>query len=199
MSVLERSDIHIAFERVLHGGLTALGDEQIDGLGAHELDVGAGGVEVRIVGNDVALLAGDAKEDALGGTSLMGGDYVLVAADVLDGIAKTIEAAASGIAFVAFHDGGPLVGGHGAGAGVGEQVDEDIVGVEEKQVVVRGGEQFLAMFARSPANRLDTLDAKWLDDGLDRHARLPDLISTKNSDTPTILAGSARLTAHETA
>ena len=62
----------------------------------------------------------------------MRGDDVPVAEDILNGILEAIEAAAAGVAFVAFHDGGPLVGGHGAGAGVGEQVDEDIVGGEQE-------------------------------------------------------------------
>ena len=126
-------------------GVVAFFDDQIDGFGADEFDVGAGGVEVGVVGNDVAFLAGHAEQDALGGASLMGGDDVTVAEDVLDGILEAVEAAAAGVAFVAFHDGGPLVRGHGAGAGVGEQVDQDIVGGEEEQVVVGGFEQLLAL------------------------------------------------------
>ena len=169
---LERGDIHVAFEGMLQAGLAAFGNDQIDGLGADEFDVGARGVEVRVVGNDVALLAHHAEQDALGGAALVGGDHVLVAEDVLHGVAEAIEAAAAGVALVAFHDGGPLVRGHGAGAGVGEQVDEDIVGGQQKQVVVRGAEQLLALGAGGPANGLDALDAEGLDDGA-RHADSP--------------------------
>ena len=57
-------------------GLLAFGDDEIDGFGADEFDVGARGVEVGVVGNDVAFLAGHAEEDALGGASLMRGDDV---------------------------------------------------------------------------------------------------------------------------
>ena len=71
-----------------------------------------------------------------------------VAEDFLDGIFEAVEAAAAGVAFVAFHDGGPLVRGHGAGAGIGEQVDQDIVGGQKEQVVVRGFEQLLALLQR---------------------------------------------------
>ena len=134
----ERGDIHVAFEGIAERGLAAFGDEEVDGFGADELDVGARGVEVGVVGNDVAFFAGDAEEDALGGAALVRGDDVLVADDVLDGVAETVEAAAAGVALVAFHDGGPLMGGHGAGAGVGEEIDEYIVGVEEEEVVVGG-------------------------------------------------------------
>ena len=61
------------------------------------------------------------------------------------GISEAIEAAAAGVAFVAFHDGGPLMSRHGAGAGVGEQVDEDIVSGQEEEVVVRGLEKGFAL------------------------------------------------------
>ena len=59
--------------------------------------------------------------------------------------------------------------GHGAGAGVGEQVDEDVVGGEEEEVVVGGFEELFALGAGGPADGLDALDAEWLDDGFDGH------------------------------
>ena len=40
-----------------------------------------------------------------------------------------------GVGFVAAHHGGPLLGGHGAGAGIGQQVDQDVRALDEKQVV----------------------------------------------------------------
>ena len=45
------------------------------------------------------------------------------------------EALAAGVGFIAAHHGGPLFGGHGAGAGVGQQIDQDIAGVNQKQIV----------------------------------------------------------------
>jgi hypothetical protein len=130
--ILERSDIHVAFEGMRGGGVLPFFDHQVDGLGPDELDVGAGGVEVRVVGNYISFLAGDSEKDALGGASLMGGDYVTVTEDILDGTFEMVEAAATGVAFIAFHDRGPLVRGHGSGAGVGEQVDQDIVRGEKE-------------------------------------------------------------------
>src|SRR5579864_968193 len=109
------------------GGVLAFFDHQVDGFGSNEFDVRAGGIEMRVVWDHVALFAGDAEEDALSGTSLMGGDDMAVAKDFLDGALEMVEAAAAGVAFVAFHDRGPLVRGHGSGAGVSEQVDQDIV------------------------------------------------------------------------
>ncbi len=120
---------------------------------------------MRVVGNHVSFLAHDVEKDALGGATLVGGDHVLVAEDVLNGIAKLVEAATASVALVAFHDGGPLVGGHGAGAGVGEQVDEDIIGGQEEKVVVGGLEKLLALGAGGPADGLDALDAEGLNDG----------------------------------
>ena len=136
---------------MLQAGLAPLGNDEVDGLGAHELDVGARGIEVRVVGNDVAFLARHAEQDALGGAALMRRDDVAEAEDVLDGVAEVIEAAAAGVALVAFHDAGPLMRGHGAGAGIGEQVDEHIVGRQEEQVVVSGAQQLLALLAGGPA------------------------------------------------
>jgi hypothetical protein len=166
---LEGTDVHVAFEGMSRCGVLAFFDDEIDGLGADEFDVGAGGVEVRVVGDDVAFLAGHTEQEALGGASLMGGDDVAVSEDVLDGILEAVEAAAAGVAFVAFHDGGPLVGGHGSGAGVGEEIDEDIVGGEKEEVVVGGFEELLAVLARRPADGFDALDAEGFDDGLDGH------------------------------
>ena len=73
---LERGDIHVAFEGIVERGLAAFGDEEVDRFGADEFDVGARGVEVGVVGNDVAFFAGDAEEDAFGGAALVGGDDV---------------------------------------------------------------------------------------------------------------------------
>ena len=172
ISASSAAHVHVALEGMPRRGLTRLSDRQVDGLGAEELDVGARGVEVRVVGNDVALFAGAIEQDALGGAALVRRDHMLVAEDVLNGIAEAVEATAAGIALVTLHDGRPLLRGHGAGAGVGEQVDEHIVGGQEEQVVVRGAQQLLALLTRGPADALDTLDAEWFDDGLGRHGGL---------------------------
>jgi hypothetical protein len=101
-------------------GAAAFGMTRSTASAPYELDIGAGSVKVGVVGDYVAFLAHDVEEDALGGAALVRGDHVLVAENVLHGIAKLVEAAAAGVALIAFHDGGPLVGRHGAGAGVGE-------------------------------------------------------------------------------
>ena len=173
----ERGDVHIAFEGVSRRGKLPFFDDEIDGFGADEFDVGAGGIEVRVVGDDVAFFAGHAEEDAFGGASLMRGDDVAVAEDFLDGILEAVEAAAARVAFVAFHDGGPLMRGHGTGAGVGEKVDEDIVGGEEEEIVVRGLEELFALCAGGPVEGFDAFDAERFDDGFYGHRRaFPDFL-----------------------
>jgi hypothetical protein len=157
---------------MLQAWLAALGNQQIDSLGAGEFHIGARRVEVRVIGNHVALFAHHAEEDALGGASLVRGNHVLVSKDVLNGILESIEAAAARVAFVAFHDGRPLVRGHGAGPRVGEQIDQHVVGMQQEKIVVRSFEKFFALGARRPANGLDTLDPKRLDDGLGDHDEL---------------------------
>ena len=180
----ESGDIHVAFEGMLRGGLLAFGDEQIDGFSTGEFDVGARGVKVGVVGDDVALLAHHAEENALSGAALVRGDDVPVAEDVLNGILEAIEAATAGVAFVAFHDGGPLVRGHRAGSGVGEQVDEDVVSAQQEKIVVCGFEELLALGAGGPADGLDTLDAEGFDDGAGDHGGRSRLYAREEVPTP---------------
>jgi hypothetical protein len=89
-----------------------------------------------------------------------------VAEDFLDGTLEAMEAFAAGVAFVAFHDRGPLMRGHGSGAGIGEQVDQNVGGGKKEQVVVSGFEQLFPFFAGGPVN---AFDAEWFDDGFDGH------------------------------
>jgi hypothetical protein len=51
------------------------------------------------------------------------------------------------------------------GAGVGQQVDQHVVGVQGEQVVAGRGQRLLALLARREAQRLHRLDAERLDDG----------------------------------
>jgi hypothetical protein len=162
---LKTSDIHVAFEGKLQGRLPALGDEQVYSLGAHELDVGARCIEMSVIRNDVTFLARDFKQNAFCRTTLVSGDDMFVADDFVDRVAEAIEASASGVALIALHDRSPLVRGHGSGSRVSEEIDEHIICWQEEEVVVRGFQQFFALRARRPADRLDAFDSEWLDDG----------------------------------
>src|SRR5262249_33170181 len=129
-------------------------------------------VKVRVVGDHIAPLAHHAEQDAFGGPSLMGGDYVPESEDLGDGIAEAQKAGTAGVTLVAAHHARPLLGGHGAGAGVGEQVDQDVFGGQQKKVVVGGAQELLALLARGPADGLNALNAKRFNDGADGHKAL---------------------------
>ena len=152
-------------------GWLAFGDDEVDGFGAGGFDVGAGGVKVGVVGNHVAGLEHDGEEDALGGASLVGGDDVGVAEDALHGVAEADIAAAAGITLIALLDGSPLIDGHGPGAGVGQQIDQHIIGREKKEIVVRKLKKTFAIGALGPVDGLDALDAERLNDRADGHGQ----------------------------
>ena len=61
-------------------------------------------------------------------------------------IRETARSSAARVALVAPHHRRPLLGGHGAGAGVGQQVDQHVIGGQKEQVVVR---RFAAAASRS--------------------------------------------------
>src|SRR5258708_23769453 len=120
---------------------------------------------MRVAGDGMAGLAQDGKQDSFGSSALMGGNDVAESGEGADGVLEPVPALAAGVGFVATHHGRPLFGGHGAGAGVGEEIDQDIAGVNEEQVVAGLLEETIALAGRSLAERFNTLDAEWFDDG----------------------------------
>ena len=161
----ERGDVHVALEIQPRLRIVRFRDGQIDGARAGEFHVGAGGIEVRVVGDDVPGLAHHGKENALGGASLVGGDHVAKAGECVGNSLEAEEALAAGVALVAAHDGGPLLRGHRAGAGIGEQVDQDMAGVDQEEVVAGFGEVALALRRSGVVQRFHALDAEGFDDG----------------------------------
>ncbi len=145
--------------------LTAFGNDEIDSFGSHEFDIGARGVEVRVVRDHVALLAHHSEQNAFGGAALMSWNHMAIAENILNGLAKSVEALASSVTLVAFHDRRPLVRGHGPGAGIGQQVNQHVGGGKQEQIVVSSAEKLFPLRARGPPDRLNALDAKRLDDG----------------------------------
>ena len=79
---------------------------------------------------------------------------------------NTNQLRAAGVALVAALDRGPLVAAHRARAGVRQEVDEDVVGVQVEQVPAGGLERPLALGLGGQPDRLDGVDAEGLDDGL---------------------------------
>jgi len=68
-------------------------------------------------------------------------------------IFKPEKAVAAGIGFIALHNPGPLVAAHGAGAAVGQQVNQDIIGMNTERVVFGFGQDFFSFFFGSEIDR----------------------------------------------
>jgi hypothetical protein len=65
--------------------------------------------------------------------------------------------------------------------GVGREVDQDVVGGDEKKIIARDFEELFALAARGLANGFDALDREWLDDVLAivRATRNPRLVDSR--------------------
>ena len=161
---LEPRDVHVPLERVDRLWVAALGDDEVDRLGARELHVGARGVEVRVVGDDLVRPAQDAEQDLLGGPTLVGGDDVREREQLLDRLEERVPRRRAGVRLVAVLDRRPLVAAHRPGSRVGQQVDEHVLGVDREQVPARRLERRRALVARGDADGLDGVDAERLDD-----------------------------------
>ena len=122
-------------------------DGQVHGARAGEFDIGAGGIEMRVDGHDVAGLAHHGEQDALRRAALVRGNHVAEAGELVGHALQAEEALAAGVGFVAAHHGRPLLGGHGAGAGIGQQVDQDVAGIDEEEVVAGRFQIACARFA----------------------------------------------------
>ena len=164
---VERLHVHVALERMLRRGVVALGDDEVDRLGARELDVRPGGVEMRVVGHDLARAADRREQDLLGGAALVGRDHVLEREERAHRLEEDEPGRRAGVALVAALDRGPLVAGHRARAGVGQEVDEDVGRVEPEDVVPGVANRAGAVRGRRQLQRLDRVDAERLDDRLE--------------------------------
>lgn len=98
----------------------------------------------------------------------MRGDDVLESEDVAHDGLEAIEACAPGIRFIPSHHGRPLLRTHGCRAAVRQQVYDDVLRLDQKEVVAGLAQVPLTLLARRHADGLDDFDPKRLDDGLHR-------------------------------
>ena len=163
--LFEFLEADIAFEGDFELGVVGFGDGDIDGEGLAALDVALGGVEVGVAGHNHAGFYEVAEQDVLSSTALVGGDDIVEAGELGDGVLHVEEAAGSAVAFVTHHHGAPLAVAHGAGAGVGEEVDVDVIALQHENVLVGFFEPFFALFAGGFLDRFNHLDfprfCKW--------------------------------------
>jgi len=166
----ENVDVDVALEGHIGLEVGRLGARDVEGDPSLELHVGARGVEVRVVGDDVAGLDGLGEENALRRPPLVRRDDVALAGEIADHGLEAFEGSRPGVRLVADHHPCPLLGRHRPGAGVGEEVDQDLVGAEPEQVPSGLGEGSLSLLPRREPERLDGLDTEGLDDRAVRHA-----------------------------
>ena len=79
----------------------------------------------------------DLRQDVLRGAPLMRGDEILISIILSYSLPQVVKVLAAGIGFVAQHHARPLAVAHGVGAAVGQQVDVDVLGAQQKGVVAR--------------------------------------------------------------
>ena len=87
---LERRDVHVSLERMEHRWNATLGDDQVDGLGAGVLDVGAGRIEMGVVGDGLSGATDRREQDLLGGPALVRRDDVFEREERLDRLEERI-------------------------------------------------------------------------------------------------------------
>ena len=152
--------IHVSLEgedRRRIGG--RLGHQILGGCAACQ-NVGLRRIEVHIGRDGLARLKHQGAQDALGRTSLVGGNEMCESEDLSDRLVQPIEGASAGIGFVAGHHGAPLAVAHGAGARVGQQVNVDILRPETEKVVACLMEGHPALLTARQADAFDHLDAE---------------------------------------
>jgi hypothetical protein len=118
-----------------------------------------------VVWDDIPFLAHHCKKDALSSPTLMGGNDMRKAKNILNRLAKVIKTVAPGIAFIANHHGSPLPRAHSSRAGVGQKIYKNGIGWKQKQVLVSLKKQILSLFLGCPTNGFDSFDFERLDDG----------------------------------
>ena len=132
---------------------------------ARQLLVEARGREVHVAGDVVAGLDQRLADEVLRAAALVGGHDVAVAVEPLDRRLEVVEVAAARVRLVAQHHPGPLAVAHGGRAGVGQQVDVDVVRAEQERVVAGLVERRDPLLAGGHLERLDHLDLPGLGPG----------------------------------
>jgi hypothetical protein len=79
---------------------------------------------------------------------------------------KPFKRRTSGVRFIAFYNCTPLTGAHAAGARVGEQIDNHILRIEFKHIVISRFDKGFALGAGSHFDGFNRFNAEWFDDCL---------------------------------
>src|SRR5512133_3606125 len=132
---LEPDEVDVALERMWRLGIARLRNCDVDPLSTGELDVCARGREIEVRRHERARSDEQLREQVLGAATLVCRDQMLVAIRLTDRRLEAKETARAGVRLIAELHRGPLLLRDGRGAAVRQQVDEDVVGAEQKRVV----------------------------------------------------------------
>ena len=144
------------------GGIQAGVDDTVHGDGAQDLGVAVEGIEMHVAYGVLAGLGVVLGHDEVGAAALMGGLHIGHAEHLLGGGLQLVEALAAGVALVTQHHGGPLLGAHGGGAGVGEAVHIHVLCLQAESVVLGLLQGLGAVGAGSLFDGLHNLNAEGL-------------------------------------
>ena len=95
----ERFQFHVALERAFVLGRQSFGAKQIQGLAAHIFDVGAGGIKMAVVGDNLPGLDECLGQYPFGSTPLVGGKNMGKPGDVPNGLLEMRPGAFNNCAF----------------------------------------------------------------------------------------------------
>ena len=163
---LEPREVHVPLERMRRRRVESFRRWQVDRLGAGCFDIAARGVEMRVRGNLASGSADQMKQDRLGRAALMRWDDVAERHEVAHRLLEAAEGGRTGVALVTEHDRRPLLRAHRRGAGIGQEVDQHVVGSEPEKVVMGVAQEALALLLCREPQRFHGLDSERFDDCL---------------------------------
>ena len=133
-------------------------DNDIHKGAASQFLMQAGGCEVHVARDIIALVDGGLADEVLCTAPLVGGNDILIAVIVLDGLFEMVKISAAGVSLIPQHDASPLAVAHGACSAVCEQVDVDILRTHQESIVAGFLTCFQAFFGRDHADGFHHLD-----------------------------------------
>ncbi|OPZ67578.1 MAG: hypothetical protein BWY83_02573 [bacterium ADurb.Bin478] len=132
---LQLFNIQVALERQITAGLQRRIKEQLVHGSTQYFEMGAGGGKMIIHRDHIARFDQHLGDEVFGRTPLMRRQHVLQTKDLLDRGAEFIIGFRTGIGVIGHHHGSQLMVAHGVGAAVGEHIEKDIPGAQQKGVV----------------------------------------------------------------
>ena len=152
---LQLGEVHVALEGVRVRGVVRFINDHVGKSPPGEFLVQTRGGEVHVARNDVARVNHNLRQKVLCGAPLMCGDEILISIILSYSLPQVIKILAAGIGFVTQHHPRPLAVAHSIGAAVGQQVDVDVLGAQQKGVVARLQDKHFAFTQRGHADGFD--------------------------------------------